>query len=294
MRKVVLINSFNYSSYILDCVSSVINQSVAVDLIIVVDDGSADETVEILKKKYSSDSRFVLLQKPNAGQLSCFNFVCGLIKDDDLVFFLDADDLYLLDYVENILKNFQLGDEFIFCDAIKFSRLSELVSAVISKLPPIIIDESAYLTKITGCWIGSPTSAIVIRGCLFNRLFPYPITTDWITRADDVIVFGASLLGATKKYLPSLGIAYRVHSNNNFYGKKISYRDMNRRYFKLDRLFSYYWNARYGRKFIYRFAFKELNCIPKSVRSQFFIPDKIIILLRPIRNYFSLFKELFK
>ena len=93
MRTTCLINNYNYEEYVLDAIQSALNQTVSFDEIIVVDDGSCDRSVELLKENYSSCDRIKLIFKENGGQMSCFYE--GFIKSSgDLIFFLDADDLY--------------------------------------------------------------------------------------------------------------------------------------------------------------------------------------------------------
>lgn len=52
MKTTCLVNSFNYSNFVVEAVESVLKQSVSFDEIIVVDDGSTDNSVQVLKENF--------------------------------------------------------------------------------------------------------------------------------------------------------------------------------------------------------------------------------------------------
>jgi len=88
----VIIPTYNSAKFIGMAVDSVLNQTYKKNEIIVVDDGSTDETALVLKKYI--DSRVVrYFKKSNAGPASARNF--GIQKSiGELVAFLDADDFW--------------------------------------------------------------------------------------------------------------------------------------------------------------------------------------------------------
>ena len=92
MRTSCIVTSYNYGRFVAEAVESILRQTVPMDEIIVVDDGSTDGTPEMLRARYA-DGCIKLIEKRNEGQLSCFNR--GFEESTgDLIFFLDADDLY--------------------------------------------------------------------------------------------------------------------------------------------------------------------------------------------------------
>jgi len=223
MRKVCLVTNYNYDKYLPFCLDSLVRQSVKFDVIYVVDDGSTDRSRSIIAEYAESFPEIVPLLKDNAGQLSCFNFVCEYINEGDFVWFIDSDDYYPSDYVELFLdKTKDSKSEFFFCESIKFSTddMAPKTSYMDEK-PVVDIDLSVQIGLLGIFWLGSPTSGLVVSGRLLKDVFPYPFEDQWVTRADDIIVHAASLGGYSKTYIPSLCYGYRSHGENHFLNREL-------------------------------------------------------------------------
>jgi hypothetical protein len=54
---------------------------------------------------------------------------------------------------------------------------------------------------------------------VLEKILPLPFLEAWRTRADDCLVFGASLAGARKYCLARPLVRYRVHGDNQFFGR---------------------------------------------------------------------------
>lgn len=82
---------YNAASYIRQAIQSVQNQTLADWEMIIVDDGSTDNSAEIIRAEAEQDSRIKLVQKENGGTASARKL--GLeVAQGDYVQFLDADD----------------------------------------------------------------------------------------------------------------------------------------------------------------------------------------------------------
>jgi len=269
----VLVNNYNYGKFLGECIRSVLSQSCQPNQILVIDDGSTDDSLRVLES--IDDERLLVKTKKNGGQLSCFNYAVKFINDEDVVFLMDSDDLYPPDYIEKAISKFDDGCDVAFFEAQKFStNTSPLLSCVVSADHDVSIPCSAYLTLQTKCWIGSATSAIALSGVAYKEIFPYFDERRWITRADDIIVYGSSILGMQKKYSPSIGISYRTHQNNNFHGKIITESDLVKRNFALEKLFHAMTNrAGINRDNLPSAAYMEALHIPANLHTRFFIPS---------------------
>lgn len=96
----VVIPAYNVRSYIEDALLSLERQSFKEFEAIVVDDGSTDDTAELVKVFAERDSRFQLLQKKNGGLSSARNY--GIRHAcTEYIALLDGDDLYEPDKLGN-------------------------------------------------------------------------------------------------------------------------------------------------------------------------------------------------
>ena len=95
----VIIPVYNGEKYIQRCVDSVLNQTYSDIEIIVINDGSTDNTENILK----SYSNIVLINKENEGVSKARNTGLSLAKGD-YVYFCDADDYLEKNAFEILIK----------------------------------------------------------------------------------------------------------------------------------------------------------------------------------------------
>ncbi len=92
----VIIPVYNVEKYLVECVNSVINQTYRDIEIILVDDGSTDNSGLICDELKKKDSRIVVIHKQNEGLSDARNagFKCS---HGEYIYFLDSDD-YIKDY----------------------------------------------------------------------------------------------------------------------------------------------------------------------------------------------------
>ena len=218
MKTSCLINSYNYRPYVTEAVQSALNQTHPVDEIIVVDDGSTDGSLETLQSRWAGHRQVRLISKSNAGQLSCFNR--GIAEaSGDLIFFLDADDRYRPRYVEEAVKIYQSRPCVDFL-AVADTHFGPRAGHVRSSQASRDLGISTLAALLDRKWVGGATSCISMRSSLVHRVLPCPLEDVWRTRADDVLVFGASIVGAHKYRCGDVLVDYRVHGDNHFMGKR--------------------------------------------------------------------------
>ena len=85
-----VIPTYNCGRFIADAIESVLSQTYSPIQILVIDDGSADETAQVVTRFRGVE----YYRKPNGGVSSARNFAVPYIRGD-LVAFLDADDVWL-------------------------------------------------------------------------------------------------------------------------------------------------------------------------------------------------------
>ena len=106
MRLAVIIPCYNHAQYVGDAIESVLTQSRPADRVIVIDDGSKDDSVNVLKA-FESRGVEVAVQE-NAGAHETLNrLVERAANDCELVAILNSDDTYLPRRFEQCLPAFE-------------------------------------------------------------------------------------------------------------------------------------------------------------------------------------------
>lgn len=100
----IIIPTYNIEQYVGACLDSVINQTWENLEIIVVDDGSTDDTVKILEIYAKKDVRIKVIKKENGGVTSA-RLVGVQQATGEFIGFVDGDDIIESDMYERLLKN---------------------------------------------------------------------------------------------------------------------------------------------------------------------------------------------
>lgn len=103
------IATYNGAAFILDQLESIFRQTRLVDEVVICDDGSTDETPELvrdfIRRHGLEDSWYYYINDKNKGP--ALNFVdCALITTGDIIFYCDQDDVWYADKVERMLNVF--------------------------------------------------------------------------------------------------------------------------------------------------------------------------------------------
>lgn len=95
----ILINNHNYGRFLNAAIDSAINQTYPYSEVIVVDNGSTDNSHEVIARY---GDRILSILKEDGGQASAFNAGFAASRGD-IICFLDADDLFLPDKVAQVV-----------------------------------------------------------------------------------------------------------------------------------------------------------------------------------------------
>lgn len=118
----IIIPAYQCEKYIYKCLTSVLSQSFKKIEVIVIDDGSRDNTWEICKFLSLKDNRIKVYRKKNGGVSSARNYGLNIAKGKWIVF-IDADDFIDKNYVSNVIDFIdQQNVEFIHCGFTEFTE----------------------------------------------------------------------------------------------------------------------------------------------------------------------------
>lgn len=107
----IIVPVYNVEKYLDECIQSIINQTHKNIEIILINDGSTDNSLSILRKYESIDKRIIVVDKKNGGVSAARNY--GLdICTSKYIMFVDADDYLELNALEIIFKEIR-EDTFI-------------------------------------------------------------------------------------------------------------------------------------------------------------------------------------
>lgn len=110
----IIIPAYNSERYIVKCLKSLQAQSYKNIEIIIINDGSTDQTQNIIDDFIKTDRRFLLINQGNTGVSGARNVGMKLSKGKYLVF-VDSDDYVAPDYVETLLKLMKHGNNELAC-----------------------------------------------------------------------------------------------------------------------------------------------------------------------------------
>lgn len=115
----VIVPVYNTAAYLSRCVESIVNQMHNDLQIILVDDGSTDESGAMADEWQAQDARIEVYHQPNSGQSAARNVGLQHAKGEYITF-VDSDDYIDADYLSSILK---VADNAIDCIQTGYKRI---------------------------------------------------------------------------------------------------------------------------------------------------------------------------
>lgn len=131
----IIVPCYNQAVFLSEALDSVLAQTYTNWECVIVNDGSSDNTGEVVQRYIKQDTRFKYIEQPNKGPAAARNngieHSCG-----EFILPLDADDLIAPTYLEKAVNVFTLrtNTKLVYCKADKFGLVNE----------PWILDEYNY------------------------------------------------------------------------------------------------------------------------------------------------------
>jgi glycosyltransferase involved in cell wall biosynthesis len=212
---IVIIN-YNYGRFLREAIDSALRQTYPHIEVVVVDDGSTDNSREIIA---SYGSKVVPVLKKNGGQGSAFNAGFAVSRGE-MVIFLDADDYLFPRAVEQVVTAWEPG-------VVKVHYRLETVDAFGKHLGfepprdrplsrgdvlPILLQKGYYSTNVS--------SGNAFGRAALDRVLPMP-ESKYRMFAESYTHILVPFFGRVGSVEEVLG-AYRIHGNNHFYSTSVS------------------------------------------------------------------------
>ncbi|WP_287766926.1 glycosyltransferase family 2 protein [Bacteroides sp.] len=208
----IIIPVYNAESTLKRCIDSIIKQSYKQWTLILVNDGSTDDSQTICHNYEVRDNRILLLNKENGGVSSARNLGIRTAQTDYLIF-VDSDDFLEKNCIENLLVGADCDISFI--NTARYSLDTETVCGMMTN----IVENKCY-KKLTG---GVESNDIFSAGIPFAKLYKTSIIKghnicfdERIKNHEDHLFFFDYLLHCDSMYLCSeIGYYWTFRENSN-------------------------------------------------------------------------------
>jgi Glycosyl transferase family 2 len=165
----VIIGNYNYGHFLAEAIESVLNQTYSNFELIVVDDGSTDNSSKIIE---SYNNKLISIFQENAGQGAAFN--AGIARSNgEIVCFLDSDDYFYKDKLAKVVAAFEKHPNWL---QISHGRTSVDANGSIIGRDPRFFNQGdvRHLLLKWGKYAWAVTSALAYRRSVLDSVMPLP------------------------------------------------------------------------------------------------------------------------
>ena len=116
-----VIVTYNRKNLLIECINSILNQTIKNLEIIIVNDGSTDKTLDIVELIAKKDDRIIIINQNNRGAGAARNR--GILESSGkYITFVDADDVISDNMIENLYIAMEDGIDMIQCNYIEYNK----------------------------------------------------------------------------------------------------------------------------------------------------------------------------
>lgn len=215
----VLIPNHNYGRYLSAAVDSALGQSHPDIEVVVVDDGSSDDSREVIR---SYGDRVVAVLQPQRGQVAALNAAFER-SHGEFVCLLDADDVFLPTKVERVLGAWRKCPQA--CLVHHRMQIIDAEGRPLHKPFPRRVMQGDLRDRVTrsgGWFLHAPAGALSFPRSFAQRLFPVPAPpsapapteTKQLGPEVDTYLAGPAAMVAPVVGVPEALTLYRIHGSN--------------------------------------------------------------------------------
>lgn len=203
----VVIPNYNNGRFLNECLESVLNQTYKNVEIILIDDGSTDNSLEVL---FSFQDRIKLIQTTNRGPSAARNTGISNARGE-FVAFLDSDDMWEPTKLELQIEMMLGGNyDLIYCSGRDFSSIGVLG----------YLHKAQFSGNCYKYFKQYPASVIIALGCSSALLRVAPLSESglfdetFLGAAEDWDFFRRYCRSARVGFLPNVMVKYRKHESS--------------------------------------------------------------------------------
>jgi len=209
----VLVPNYNYAKYIGETLESALRQTYPNFEVIVCDDGSKDNSCEVIESYVQKDSRIKLIRKENGGVSNALNTAYRESKGE-IICLLDADDIWMDNKLQKVLEVFKSDPKcgFVIHNVMQIDGQGKLI-----KSTPMLKDlASGWVAQFALENGGFPqnvpaASALSVRREVAN--FVFPLNESFRRNADSLISWLAPFITIVGS-VPEALSKFRFHGTN--------------------------------------------------------------------------------
>ncbi|MFT6287624.1 MAG: glycosyltransferase involved in cell wall biosynthesis [Alcanivorax sp.] len=239
----IVVNNHNYAQFVTEALDKALAQMRDGDELVVVDDGSTDESAQIFER-YADRPGVRIINQENHGQMKAVRV--GIeAAEKDIIALLDSDDYFLPGYLDRLRRIYRENPDidYVFTSpevgGKHSANLIEIRNTINRmELKPGPVGATKWATILFNEFVGVPTSGNSLTNKLAKTIMTLPTALDDTIQlhpllvrlfrinpteakktgltADGVIVRTASILRANKFYDQEPGFIYRIHDSNTF------------------------------------------------------------------------------
>ena len=214
----VILPIYNVEKYLGKCIDSILNQTLEDIEIICVDDGSTDDSIEIIKKYIQIDPRIILVTQEHGGAGKARNKGLDIAKGEYLAF-LDSDDFFEKNMLEDSVKICKTEN----CDFVFFKvKTYDEKNGTTDEAKWIIKDESLPKKQSFHYRELKDNIFTFSHTCAWNKLYrssfikKNKLRFQDLPNTNDLYFVCMSIILANKiSYLPKCLYTYRINNENS-------------------------------------------------------------------------------
>ena len=209
----VVVNNHNYGRFLREAIDSALAQTYPHIEVIVVDDGSTDNSRDVIA---SYDQRVIPVYKENGGQASALNL--GFERSHgDIVLFLDSDDVLERDIIEHVVAAFEADPAVVWTmfrlEVVDADGRRTGVLRPPEDMPTLDGNLVNNVLSFPFDMVRTATTANAVSAGVLRRILPIPEAT-YFGGADWYLSPLVGLFGHTV-FLDKIGGKYRLHGTNS-------------------------------------------------------------------------------